>query len=151
MRHPGALAAVAMLVLPAALHAQGDRWEREVRVRLARTSEMLTPRGYRPRGLVAEGTLFVEESRTVEVPVAPDTEYLLAGGCDADCTALSLVLSKPTGYQTDAARGPGVFPVVRIASTGTSGSYRLTITMMGCRVSPCRYGVAAFERATPGK
>jgi hypothetical protein len=151
MRHPGALAAVAMLVLPAAVHAQGDRWEHEVRLRLARTGEALTPGGYRVRSLAAEGTLFVGESRQVDLPVTAGTEYLLAGSCDADCTALSLVLANSTGYQVDAARGPGVTPVVRIAPTGATGPYRLTITMMGCRVSPCRYGVAVFERATPQK
>lgn len=149
MRSSGSLVLLALLFLPASLPAQGDRWQHEVRLRLARTGEVLAPRGYRVRGVAAEGTLFVGESRRLDLSLAAGMEYLLAGSCDADCTALSLVLANPTGYQVDAARGPGVTPVVRIVPSGATGSHRLTITMTGCRVSPCRYGVALFERALP--
>lgn len=113
---------------------------------MGRTGETLAPRGYRARGELLRGTLFIDESRTVEIAVVPSTEYLLAGSCDADCTGLSLVVAGPTGYQLDAARG-GLAPAVRIAAPTSRANYRLTITMDGCRVSPCRYAVGVFDRS----
>lgn len=148
MRVPASLAACLLVTAPLALHAQTDPWRQEAERRLSRTGETLTPRGYRSRGVLVQGTLFVDESRTVDVPVVPATEYLLAGSCDADCTGLSLVVSGPTGYQLDAARG-GVVPVVRIRAGQVHATYRLTITMAGCRVSPCRYAVGLFDRPAP--
>ncbi len=147
MTRAGTLVALALLLLvPARLTAQGDRWAREVRLRLERGGETVRAQGYRDAGPLASGLLFVGESRQLDLSLGENAEYLLLGGCDADCTGLELVVSNATGYQTDAARGPGTTPVVRIDPGAARGPHRLTITLSGCRVSPCRYGVELFIR-----
>jgi hypothetical protein len=142
-------AAVLALVLVAIgepLAGQGDRWEQQVARALERASESLGGRGYRAVGSPAGGMLFVDESARFEVSVSSAAEYLLVGVCDDDCRGLSLVISNPTGYEVDAARGPGNAPMVRVGSPVLAGTYRVTVTMTGCRVSPCRYGVGTYVR-----
>jgi len=135
--------------MAAPLAAQGDRWEQQVARGLDRTTQSLNARGYRAAGARVSGLLFVDESTRLEMPVSGTAEYLLVGTCDDDCSGLSLVISNPTGYEVDAARGPGNAPIVKVDPPMLPGMYRITVTMAGCRVSPCRYGVATYVRRLP--
>ncbi len=128
------------------IQAQRDHWDRQVAKALDRTAVTLKDRGYRPVTPYHSGILLVEQSDQIEVPLAPKREYLMVGACDDDCTGLQLVIANGIGYQVDAARGPGNSPVVRVTTPAQSGTYRVTVTMAACRVSPCRYGFAVFVR-----
>lgn len=133
------------------LAAQGDRWERQVEQGLTRSTRLLGERGYSPAGWQIRGLLNTEESERFDVPIAATEEYVVVGTCDDDCTGLHLVVSNPTGYEIDAARGKGNAPIVRITPPALSGNYRVTVTMAACRVSPCRYGVAVYRRPGAGR
>jgi len=139
-----------LLLLAVPLAAQAERWDRQVARGLDRTTEVLTGRGYAPTGPRYRGMLNVEESVRFEVPVTRGAEYVLVGTCDDDCTGLKLVIANPTGYEIDAARGPDKVPIIRVAPPALHGQYRVTVTMAGCRVSPCRYGVQAYLRKAGG-
>ena len=128
------------------LASQSDRWDRQVQQSLDRSARLLRERGYAPAGREYRGLLSTEESERFEVPVNAGGEYVIVGVCDDDCTGLHLVVSNPTGYEIDAARGSGNAPIVRIASPALPGAYRVKVTMAGCRVSPCRFGVALYRR-----
>lgn len=143
---PAAVLPFLLAAIAAPLAAQGDRWEQQVALALDRASGSLEVRGYRSVGTPAKGMLFVDESARLEVSVSDGTEHLLVGTCDDDCSGLSLVISNPTGYEVDAARGPGNAPMVRVGPPMLAGTYRVTVTMTGCRVSPCRYGVGTYMR-----
>jgi hypothetical protein len=143
---PATVLACLLAAIAAPLAAQGDRWEQQVARALERASESLGVRGYRAVGSPAGGMLFVDESTRFEISVSSAAEYLLVGVCDDDCRGLSLVISNPTGYEVDAARGPGNAPMVRVGPPVLAGTYRVTLTMTGCRVSPCRYGVGTYVR-----
>lgn len=134
-----------LLLLPASLRAQ-DPWSAEVTTRLARGGERLTSQGYRAVGVVATGPLFVDERRDVPVPATAGMETIFLGACDPDCTGLALVLTDAAGYQLDAARGSGITPVVRLPAGARRGPFKLSVILSGCRVSPCRVGVARYER-----
>lgn len=134
-----------LLLLPAKAVGQ-DHWSAEVASRLARGGDRLRKEGYREAGVVTAGSLFVDEGRDVPLPAAAGMESLFLGACDPDCTGLALVLSDSAGYQLDADRGPGITPVVRLPAGSLRGPFRLTVILSGCRVSPCRYGVARYER-----
>jgi hypothetical protein len=144
-----ALAAV-LLLLAVPLAAQSEPWDRQVARGLDRTTEVLTGRGYTPTGPRHRGMLNAEDSDRVEVPVTNGAEYVLVGTCDDDCTGLKLVIANPTGYEIDAARGPGNAPIIRVTPPVLPGQYRVTVTMAGCRVSPCRYGVQVYMRKAGG-
>jgi hypothetical protein len=114
---------------------------------LERSARTLADRGYRRAAAPSYGVLLVDQSAKLEFPVTGKDEYVVAGACDNDCTGLQLVIANATGYEIDAARGPGNSPVVKVSPPMLAGTYRVTVTMSGCRVSPCRYGVAAFRRS----
>lgn len=128
------------------LAAQQDRWAQEVTARIARGRERLLAQGYRPAGAIMQGLLFREEAHDLVFTPDPAVETLFLGGCDPDCTGLALVLTDHAGYQLDADRGPGITPVVRLPAGPGRGPFTLTVILSGCRVSPCRYGVARYER-----
>lgn len=134
-----------MPVAVRALAAQSDRWDRQVEAGLARSTRLLRERGYAAAGRQFRGLLNTEESDRLEVPVARG-EYVIVGTCDDDCTGLHLVVSNPTGYEIDAARGPGNAPIITIRPPALTGAYLVTVTMAGCRVSPCRYGIMVYQR-----
>lgn len=129
-----------------ALAAQQDPWAREVTQRLARGSERVVAQGFRPVGPAMAGLLFREESRDTVFALDGVKESIFVGACDPDCTGLALVLTDAAGYQLDADRGPGITPVVRLPAGTARGPFKLTVILSGCRVSPCRYGVARYER-----
>jgi hypothetical protein len=135
-----------LLLIPKALASQGDRWDQQVNKALERSATTLKDRGYQRLGLPVFGLLFVDESGKFEFPVSGSAELMVVGACDDDCNDLQLVITNGTGYEIDAARGPGNTPVVRVSPPMLSGRYRVTVTMAGCKMSPCRYGVAAFSR-----
>lgn len=146
----GLVAALLLGCLTSTLAAQGtDRWQAEVGRRLDRTGETLAQQGYRPGRDLVMGELFVGESRQLTVPTAQGTEYVLAGSCDGDCDGLALELSDNAGYQVDVARARSPAPVVRLGAVQPRGPYHVTVTLTGCRVSPCRYGVRLFARVPP--
>ena len=146
-RITGLLVACLLLAVAEPLSAQGDRWDRQVEQGLARSTRLLGERGYAPAGRQVRGLLNAEESERFEVPIASPDEYVVVGTCDDDCSSLHLVVSNPTGYEIDAARGRGNAPIVSITPPALSGAYGVKVTMAACRVSPCRYGVAVYRRA----
>jgi hypothetical protein len=128
------------------LAAQSDRWDGQVERDLTRSTVVLGERGYAPAGRPHRGLLNAGESDRFDVPVVRGAEYVVVGTCDDDCTGLELVIANPTGYEVDAARGPGNAPIVRVTPPALPGPYRVTVSMAGCRVSPCRFGVQAYLR-----
>ena len=137
------------------LVAQSDRWDRQVESSLDRSTELLKERGYTPAGSRFRGLLATGESEQLEVVVSAGGGYIVVGTCDDDCGELHLVLANQTGYEIDAAHGPGNAPIVRIPPPARAGTYRLKVSMSGCRVSPCRYGVVVYgkrsDRRTGGQ
>ncbi len=142
----GCIATVISASLVGTLQAQQDRWDRQVDSALQRSNRTLASQGYRASGQAKYGLLFLDESSKLEFPVSGKGDFLVVGACDRDCTGLQLVIANATGYEIDAARGPGNTPVVKVSAPMTPGSYRVKVTLSGCRVSPCRFGVAPFER-----
>lgn len=136
----------ALVIVPGIVTAQGDRWDQQVNKALERSAQTLSERGYQSIGAPRFGLLFVDESGKLEFPVSGNAEFIVVGACDNDCNGLQLVITNGTGYEIDAARGPGNSPVVKVSPPMLSGMYRVTVTMSGCKVSPCRYGVVAFSR-----
>lgn len=133
-----------LLVLGGPLQAQ-DVWQQQVQTSLSRATAMAEKRGFAPTGQWVTGTLFADETERRTVTLAAGTSYMLVGVCDVDCRLLGLSLATPNGDDlvTDA-HGSNA-PLIE-ASAQRGGEYRLKVMMGGCRVSPCRYGVAVFKR-----
>jgi hypothetical protein len=133
-----------LLVLGGPLQAQ-DIWRQQVDSSLSRASAMAAKRGYLATGQWVTGELFADESVRREVSLSAGGSYMLVGVCDTDCRSLGLALATPNGDDLAADSHGGNVPLIEAVAT-RSGAYLLRVRMGGCRVSPCRYGVAVFRK-----
>lgn len=124
--------------------AAQSRWDRQVDARITQAGATLQGRAYRLAGLVGRGTLNTGESATFSITLPAGAERALSGVCDDDCADLDLSLST-NGYDIDAARSGGNFPIVR-ATAAVQTTYTVTVRMATCRVNPCWFAVAAFRQ-----
>jgi hypothetical protein len=139
------MAAVALGVITApSLDAQQSRWERQVDARLTQAAATLD-RGYRAAGVAGRGPLNTGESASFSITLPPGVTTVLNGVCDEDCADLDLSLST-NGYETDAARGGGNAPIVRVTPSEWT-TYRITVHMGDCRHNPCWYATGIFRQS----
>lgn len=122
-----------------------DRWDRQVDTRLTQAAATLE-HGYQRVGVAGRGSLNTGESTTFLITVPAGAATVLTGVCDEDCIDLDLSLST-NGYDTDAARGSGNAPIVRVTPAART-TYRITVHMGDCRRNPCWFGIGIF-RQTP--
>jgi hypothetical protein len=136
---------VLLVLLAPRIAAQGDAWEREVRLHLSQAARRLHDTGYEPVPQSHAGALNTGESASFTVTLEAGATYVLTGVCDPDCDALELALYSPNGYEVDAARSSESAPIVQVAPRET-GVYRVRVVMARCSTNPCRYGVAVFRK-----
>jgi hypothetical protein len=141
----GRLIPVLLVLLAPRIAAQGDAWEREVRLHLSQAARRLHDTGYEPVPQSHAGALNTGESASFTMTLEAGAAYVLTGVCDPDCDALDLALYAPNGYEVDAARSAESAPIVQVAPRET-GKYRLLVVMTRCTTNPCRYGVAEFRK-----
>jgi len=122
--------------------AAQSRWDRVVDARLAQAAASLG-RGYRAAGVAGRGTLNTGERATFSITLSAGAPLTLTGVCDDDCSDLDLSLAT-NGYDTDAARGGGNAPIVRV-TPAASTTYIVTVQMGSCRVNPCWFAVGMFR------
>lgn len=141
------LAGIALLWPASTALAQtgGDRWQRDVARSMVRARGLAAERGYQPTGTELIGALFIDESESRTLSLAPGGHYLIIGVCDEDCRTLNLVLSNPNGDEIAVDRGEKNAPMVE-AVAARGGIFRAKVIMGGCRVAPCRYGLAVYQR-----
>ena len=121
-----------------------SRWDRQVDARLAQAAATLE-RGYRSTGIAGRGSLNTGESVTLSITLPAGVPTVLTGVCDEDCADLDLSLST-NGYDTDAARGGGNGPILRVTPEART-AYRVTVKMGDCRHNPCWFAVALFRQS----
>jgi hypothetical protein len=136
---------VLLVLLAPPLGAQGDAWDREVRLHLSQAARRLHDTGYEPVAESHAGALNTDESASFTMTLEGGATYVLTGVCDPDCDALDLALYSPNGYEVDAARSAESAPIVQVAPRET-GVYRVRVVMARCSTNPCRYGVAVFRK-----
>jgi len=136
---------VLLVLLAPRIAAQGDAWEREVRLHLSQAARRLYAAGYDQVPDSHAGTLNTGESASFTITLEDSTTYVLTGVCDPDCAALELALYSPNGYEVDAARSAESAPIVQVVPRET-GQYRVRVVMARCTTNPCRYGIGVFRK-----
>lgn len=134
-----------VLVLLAFTPGPRDPWLRQVERAADSAAAGLAAEGYRREGELLAGSLLLEESTDIPVTLDHPGQYALVGVCDRDCSALDLVIITATRYELDADRSGTPRPIVR-APAREPGRYVVRVTMAGCRVAPCRYGVVLLRK-----
>lgn len=140
---PGLVLLVVFVARSPVLRGQ-SRWDRQVNARLSQAAATLE-HGYRSTGIAGRGALNTGETATFSITLPPGAPTVLTGVCDEDCADLDLSLST-NGYDTDAARGGGNGPILRVTPPART-TYRVTVHMGDCRHNPCWFGVAVFRQS----
>ena len=140
--------ALALSLLSAPLSAQADRWERQAAEALHRAQPLLADQGFQSTTVARYGMLSTDESEQLTIPMVAGRSYAIIGVCDVDCGNLDLVLSRSARQEVASDRDGGNVPIVKVTTT-LAGDYGLKVIMTGCRLGPCRYGIAVYSRAAP--
>ena len=138
-------AAIVCCTAAAPAPAQENRWQQQVASQLARTVTSFRAQGFARQEATHTAPLDNEESETFTVTLTAGVAYTLAGVCDVDCEHLALRLSTATGSDLAVDQSSGALPVVAV-TPAISGTYRVTVRMAACRMSPCWYGVALLRK-----
>ena len=86
-----------------------------------------------------------DEARVTEtVRLTAGATYLVAAGCDGDCSDLDLWVRGPDGAVVAADDGGDDVPVAQFTARA-SGEYRLEVLMASCDKAPCRYGLEVYR------
>jgi len=129
-------------------HAQGDRWEREVRTWLGRATGSFD-RGVGATSVATRmGMLNTAESDSLVLPLHGQTAYVFVAACDEDCSSLSLALSDLKSHDLAVDRATDHAAAVRLTPV-TTASYRVRVFMDSCHKNPCRYGLAVLTPPAP--
>ncbi len=145
MNRAGVMVALAATALTADAVAQGNRWQQQVQQQLTRAVVAFRAQRFARQELGREAVLNNEESETFRVTLQAGFPYSVIGVCDVDCERLALPVSTATGNDLAVDQSSGALPVVAFTPT-TTGSYRVTVRMAACRMSPCWYGVAVLRK-----
>lgn len=132
-----------IVAIPA--HAQANRWQQQVTSQLARAVASFHSQGFARQDLSRQAALNNEESETFVVALQAGIPYSFTGVCDVDCEKLALTISTATGNDLAVDQSSGALPVLAFTPTMTA-SYRVTVRMAVCRMSPCWYGVAVLRK-----
>jgi hypothetical protein len=145
MRRAGVLAATAVVAVSATAFAQGNRWQQQVQQQLTRAVVAFRAQQFARQELRRQAALNNEESETFRVTLQAGVPYSFIGVCDVDCERLALTVSTATGNDLAVDQSSGALPVVAF-TPATTGSYRVSVRMAACRMSPCWYGVAVLRK-----
>jgi len=145
MKRLGVLTALAVTALAADAFAQSNRWQQQVQQQLARAVVAFRAQRFARQELSRQAPLNNEERETFSVTLQAGVAYSLVGVCDVDCEKLGLKISTATGNDLAVDQSSGALPVLAFTPTMTA-SYRVTVRMAACRMSPCWYGVAVLRK-----
>ncbi|MDH5805344.1 MAG: hypothetical protein OEZ54_09165 [Gemmatimonadota bacterium] len=145
MRGRIALLAAALFVFANAAEAQNE-FQRQVRSQIEGATGFLESAGYGMSADPTTGSLNQGSSETFTVRLVGGMEYALVGVCDNDCSDIDLEVFGPNGNSLDSDFEVDDFPVLEFTAP-SNGSYTVEVSMPGCSVEPCYYGVGTFMRS----
>jgi hypothetical protein len=134
------LATVAMV--PAA--ARADQYDSQVRVQMLATAIGAVADGFSLRVPMQIGGLRQGDYTTYTLTMDGSVRYRLVANCDNDCSDIDISVTEPDGREIAWDRRDGDLAVVDIS--GHPGAHTVKVSMAGCRLGPCRFGLGVFGR-----
>jgi hypothetical protein len=107
-----------------------------------KATELFGEKGLTPTGWVSNGTLAQGATKTVSVTLK-DGVSSIVGMCDTDCGDLNLVIKDSKGNELDSDLEDDDFPIL---VTDKGGTASVTVTMVACKTSACRYRLVGFKK-----
>ncbi len=107
-----------------------------------KAKELFGEKGLTPTGWVSNGSLAQGGTKTVSVTLNNGVSSIV-GMCDTDCGDLNLVIKDAKGNELDSDLEDDDFPIL---VTNQGGAATITITMVACKSSNCRYRLVGFKK-----
>jgi hypothetical protein len=107
-----------------------------------KATELFGEKGLTPSGWVNNGTLAQGGSKTVTVTLKEGVSSIV-GMCDTDCGDLNLVIKDAKGNELDSDVEDDDFPIL---VTDKGGTFNVTVSMVACKSSSCRYRLVGFKK-----
>jgi uncharacterized protein YfaP (DUF2135 family) len=135
-----ALATVALV--PAA--ARADQYDNQVRIQMFATAVGAVADGFSMRVPLEIGSLRQGQYQTYTLRMDGNLRYRLVANCDNDCSDIDISVTEPDGREIAWDRRDGDLAVVDLS--GHPGAHTVRVSMAGCRLGPCRFGLGVFGR-----
>jgi len=134
-----------LMIASAALMAQSNRWEYQVRDQLHDATRALNwAYDLQPSHEVYTVSLRNNTYQDIKYNLEAGETYVFVGVCDNDCSNMHLQLFDGYGKLIDSDTERGGYPVVT-TSVGHGGAFYLRVIMHGCAHEPCWGGVGAYR------
>jgi hypothetical protein len=145
MRHmlAGTAVAIAML-LGGAQDASAQTYAQQVWTQLQRVYSVANANDYTLRNYIL-GHLDQGATDSWTFPLRANTEYIVTGACDNDCSDLDIFIKNAGGTEVARDETADDIPVVRFR-TGAAGRYTVDVKMYACSSAPCYFGFGVFQR-----
>jgi hypothetical protein len=127
----------------AAVVAQQNQFEQQVRQQLGKIGENLGAKGYELTYQVYTGALKEAATESVTFRLRRGIRYAIVGVCDQDCGDLDSRLFDPAGREIGRDAEKDDTPVIELVADKT-GEYELRVEMAECADEPCAFGVGVF-------
>ena len=137
-----ALALATLALVPTA--ARADQYDSQVRVQMFATAIGAVADGFTLRVPMQIGGLRQGDYTTYTLTMEGNVRYRLVANCDNDCSDIDISVTEPDGREIAWDRRDGDLAVVDIS--GHPGPHTVKVSMAGCRLGPCRFGLGVFAR-----
>ena len=91
------------------------------------------------------GAMTEDATESWSFPLFANTDYIITGACDVDCTDIDIVVQDAYGNEVNADRLSDDQPIVEFMAS-QQGEYTVEIKMFSCAVEPCYFGFGIFQR-----
>jgi len=108
-----------------------------------KATELFGQKGFTPNGWVQSGAMASGGEKSVSVTLKGGQLYSVVGMCDTGCKDLNLVIKDSKGNELDSDVEDDDFPILVTDKTGT---YTVTVSMVKCETSSCRYRLVGFNK-----
>jgi len=92
---------------------------------------------------IVTGSLHNDNNEWVTMDLDANAKYYILGVCDKDCSDLDLKLYSSSTLLDEDIMSDN-YPLVSVTPSA-DGRFRVNVIMVGCTVSPCRYGIAIYK------
>lgn len=125
--------------------AKSDVYDDQVKSQLYLLAGQAFDEGFDHVSDIALDSLRDSHVEVFSLTLRRDTEYVIVGACDNDCSDLDLFLYDENDNEVAEDGLVDSAPILNITPRWT-GDFQLKVKMYACSNNPCRYGVMLLER-----
>jgi len=139
----GSIVALALLVTSAA-PGEAQSYAQQVWNQLQKAHEAVGASDFTLQNYII-GHLGEGSTDTWSFPMRANTEYIIIGACDTDCSDLDITIKDANGKVVEKDTTTDDVPVVRF-TPGSNAKFTVEVKMYSCSSAPCYFGFGVFPK-----